>query len=68
MLQAFEEACGKTLAYEIAPRRAGDIATCYADPSKAKAELGWTAKRGLAEMMADTWRWQSQNPEGYPKA
>lgn len=68
MLQAFEEACGKTLAYEIAPRRAGDIATCYADPSKAKAELGWTAKRGLAEMMADTWRWQSQNPEGYSKA
>ncbi|SUO93351.1 UDP-glucose 4-epimerase GalE [Suttonella ornithocola] len=65
MVSAFEKASGKLLPYKIAPRRAGDIAICYADPSKAKAELGWQAKRGLSEMMADTWRWQSHNPNGY---
>ena len=68
MLHAFEKACGKTLPYEIKGRRAGDIATCYADPSKAKAELGWVAERGLEEMCEDTWRWQSQNPDGYRNA
>ncbi len=65
VLHAFEKACGKTLPYEIKPRRAGDIAQCYADPSKAKAELGWEAQYGIEEMCADSWRWQSMNPNGY---
>lgn len=65
VLHAFEKACGKTLPYEIKPRRAGDIAQCYADPAKAKAELGWEAQYGIDEMCADTWRWQSMNPNGY---
>jgi UDP-glucose 4-epimerase len=65
VLHAFEKACGKTLPYEIKPRRAGDIATCYADPSKAKAELGWEAEYGIEEMCEDSWRWQSMNPDGY---
>ncbi len=65
VLHAFEKACGKELPYEIKPRRAGDIATCYADPSKAKAELGWEAEYGIDEMCADSWRWQSTNPDGY---
>ncbi|MCD7744880.1 MAG: UDP-glucose 4-epimerase GalE [Lachnospiraceae bacterium] len=65
VLHAFEKACGKTLPYEIKPRRAGDIATCYADPSKAREELGWEAQYGIDEMCADTWRWQSMNPNGY---
>lgn len=65
VLHAFEKACGKTLPYEIKPRRAGDIATCYADPSKAKRELGWEAEYGIEEMCQDSWRWQSMNPNGY---
>lgn len=65
VLHAFEKACGKTLPYEIKERRAGDIATCYADPAKAKAELGWEAQYGIEEMCADSWRWQSGNPNGY---
>ncbi|MCD8012667.1 MAG: UDP-glucose 4-epimerase GalE [Lachnospiraceae bacterium] len=65
VLHAFEKACGKTLPYEIKPRRAGDIATCYADPAKAREELGWEAQYGIDEMCADTWRWQSMNPNGY---
>jgi len=65
VLHAFEKACGKTLPYEIKPRRAGDIATCYADPTKAKEELGWEAQYGIDEMCADSWRWQSMNPNGY---
>ncbi|MEF9941445.1 MAG: UDP-glucose 4-epimerase GalE [Lachnospiraceae bacterium] len=68
MVKAFEKACGKSLKYEIKPRRGGDIATCYADPAKAKAELGWQAKRGLEEMCEDSWRWQSGNPEGYQES
>lgn len=64
----FEKACGKEIPYEIKPRRAGDIATCYADASKAKAELGWTAKRGIAKMCEDAWRFQLQNPEGLSEA
>ena len=60
----FEKACQKEIPYEIKPRRAGDIATCYSDASKAKAELGWTAKRDIAKMCEDAWRFQSQNPEG----
>ncbi len=55
MVKSFEEATGRKVAYKIAPRRAGDIATCYADPSKAKNELGWTAKKGIKEMCEDTW-------------
>ena len=65
VLHAFEKACGKKLNYQIKPRRPGDIATCYADPSKAKAELGWEAKYGIDEMCEDSWRWQSNNPNGY---
>lgn len=65
IVKAFEKASGKEIKYVIAPRRDGDIATCYSDPSKAKAELNWTAKRGLDEMCEDSWRWQSQNPNGF---
>ncbi len=67
MVKAFSKACGKEIPYEIKPRRAGDIAMCYADPSKALKVLGWKAERGLDEMCEDTWRWQSQNPNGYEK-
>ena len=65
MVHAFEKACGKKLNYEIKERRPGDIATCYADPTKAKQELDWTAQYGIDEMCEDSWRWQSQNPNGY---
>ncbi|MBE5039686.1 UDP-glucose 4-epimerase GalE [Ructibacterium gallinarum] len=67
MVKAFEKACGKTIPYELCDRRPGDIATCYADPQKAKKELGFEALRGLDEMCEDTWRWQQQNPNGYEK-
>ena len=65
MIKAFSKAVGKEIPYVIKERRPGDIATCYADPAKAKAELGWEAKRGLDEMCEDSWRWQSSNPNGY---
>lgn len=65
VLHAYEKACGKTLKYEVRPRRDGDIATCYADCTKAKNELGWVAEKGIEEMCADSWRWQSMNPQGY---
>ena len=65
MLRAFEAASGRQIPYRIAPRRPGDIAQCWADASKAKQELGWQCKLGLAEMMRDAWRWQEQNPNGY---
>lgn len=65
MVKAFSKASGKEIPYEIKPRRAGDIATCYADPSKAKEMLGWVATRGLDEMCQDSFRWQSNNPDGY---
>ena len=65
VVAAFEKACGKKIPYEIKPRRAGDIATCYSDASKAKRELGWVAERGLDEMCEDAWRWQSMNPNGF---
>lgn len=65
MVKAFEKACGKEIRYEIKPRRPGDIAECYADPSKAEKDLNWKAERGLEEMCIDTWRWQSNNPNGY---
>ena len=67
MLHAFEKACGKTLPYVIDPRRPGDIAECWADPAKAKAELGWEAQFDLEDMCRDSWNWQSNNPDGYPK-
>ncbi len=65
VVHAFEKACGKKIPYEIKPRRAGDIATCYADPTKAKNELGWVAEYGIEEMCEDSWRWQTMNPNGY---
>lgn len=65
MVQAFEAASSRPVPYRLALRRPGDIATCYADPTKAATELGWTAKRDLNTMMRDAWRWQSQNPDGY---
>ncbi len=65
ILHAYERACGHTIPYAIKPRRAGDIATCYCDPGKAKKELGWEAEYGIEEMCADSWRWQSMNPDGY---
>ena len=65
MIRAFEKACGKTLPYTIAPRRDGDIASCYACPEKAKKELGWEAKFGIEEMCDSQWKWQSKNPVGY---
>ena len=68
MLHAFEKACGKAIPYEIVPRRAGDIAACYASPEKARALLGWEALRGIDEMCADAWRWQTLNPRGFADA
>ena len=65
MVKAFEKASGKEVPYCIAPRRAGDIAKCYADPSYAEKILGWEAKKDIEEMCQDTWRWQSNNPNGY---
>ena len=65
MVKAFSKACGHDLPYKILDRRPGDIAMCYADPTKAKEELGWEAVRGLDEMCEDSWRWQSNNPNGY---
>ena len=65
VLHAYEKACGKTLPYVVDPRRPGDIAVCYADPTKAKEELGWEAKYGIEEMCASSWKWQSMNPNGY---
>lgn len=65
IVRAFEQASGKRVAYKIAPRRPGDVAACYADPTKAAALLGWKAERTLADMCADTWRWQNLNPQGY---
>ncbi len=68
MVKAFESACGKNVPYQLVERRPGDIAECWADPSKAMNELGWKASRTLEEMTGDTWRWQSNNPQGYPDA
>ncbi len=66
LLRAFEKAVGRELPYEVVGRRAGDVASSYADPSKANAELGWSTQKTVEDMCADTWRWQSQNPDGYP--
>ena len=65
IIKSFEKACGKKIPYKIAPRRAGDIDMCYADPLKAKEELRWEAERGIDKMCEDAWRWQVQNPNGY---
>ena len=65
IVKNFEEATGVKIPYSIKERRAGDIATCYADVAKAKEELGWVAERGIKEMCEDSWRWQSNNPNGY---
>ena len=65
LVHSFEKANGITIPYEIKPRRAGDIATCYADASKAKRELGWEAKHDIVDMCRDSWNWQKNNPEGY---
>lgn len=65
MIKAFEKASNKTIPYKIAPRRAGDIAECYADSSKALEELGWSATKTLDDMCKDTWNWQTKNPNGY---
>ena len=67
VIAAFEKACGKKLPYSFKPRRAGDIAECYADASKAKKELGWEAKLGIDEMCSSLWNWQRKNPNGYKK-
>ena len=68
VLHAFEKACGKQIPYVIDPRRPGDIAECYADPTKAKNELGWVAQYGIEDMCADSWNWQQKNPDGYNTA
>ena len=65
MVRAFEAASGRKVAYQIVDRRPGDIASCYADPSLALELLGWRATRGIDEMCADAWRWQSRNPAGF---
>ena len=68
VIAAFEQASGRAIPYEIVDRRAGDVASTYADPAKAKQELEWEAARGLQDMCEDSWRWQSQNPQGYADA
>lgn len=68
VLHAFEKACGKSLPHAITDRRPGDVASCYADPKHALETLGWQAEHDLDAMCADTWRWQSQNPNGYRSA
>lgn len=65
IVNAFAEVNGVEIPYKVAPRRAGDIAACFADPTKASQQLGWQAKRDLKAMMGDAWRWQSNNPNGY---
>ena len=64
-VNSFVKVNGVDVPFNIKPRRAGDIATCYCDPAKAKAELGWEAQYGIDEMVRDSWNWQKNNPEGY---
>ncbi|MSQ53578.1 MAG: UDP-glucose 4-epimerase GalE [Betaproteobacteria bacterium] len=68
VIAAFERASGTIIARSMAPRRSGDIAQCYADPSHANSRLGWSARKNLDEMCQDAWRWQSMNPEGFGEA
>ncbi|WP_394554613.1 UDP-glucose 4-epimerase GalE [Priestia aryabhattai] len=65
IVQAFEKTTGKKIPYSFGPRRSGDIAECFANPTKAEKDLGWKARRGIKEMCIDSWRWQSQNPIGF---
>ncbi len=65
IVKAFEQASGQKIEYKIAPRRPGDLDVCYSDATKAFKELGWKAERGLLEMCEDSWRWQSNNPNGF---
>lgn len=65
VVAAFEKASGRKIPYKLVERRPGDIASCYADPKKAKKELGWAAEKGIDEMCVDSWRWQKNNPNGY---
>ena len=67
VLHAYEKACGRKLPYVVEGRRAGDVAACWADPAKARTELGWRAELGIDEMCASSWNWQRQNPNGYPE-
>ncbi len=67
VVNAFERANGVKIPYSIKPRRSGDIATCYSDPTKAERELGWKAEYGIEEMCRDSWNWQRKNPNGYSK-
>lgn len=67
VVNAFEKAAGVEIPYEIVEKRPGDVAICYADPAKARDGLGWTAQRGIEEMCQDSWKWQSENPNGYEK-
>jgi len=65
MVKAFERACDKTITFKLVGRRPGDIAVCYADPEKAKAELDWVATQDIDDMAQSSWLWQSKNPNGY---
>ena len=65
VVKAFEKANGVPVKYSLKPRRPGDIATCYCDPTKAKEELDWQAQYGIEEMCRDAWNWQKNNPNGY---
>jgi UDP-glucose 4-epimerase len=65
LVKAFEQASGRAVPYQLVARRPGDVAACYADPSLARTLLGWSATRGLSDMCADAWRWQSRNPKGF---
>ena len=65
IVEAFKKASGADVPYKIVDRRPGDIAECFADPAKAKAELGWEAQYGIERMCTDSWRWQKNNPNGY---
>ncbi len=65
IVKNFEEASGVKIPYKICPRRPGDIAENYSDPSKAEREMGWKAEKGILEMCADSWNWQKNNPDGY---
>jgi UDP-glucose 4-epimerase len=65
MVKAFEKVSEKKISYKIDPRRAGDIATCFANPTKAKEILGWEAKKSIEDMCGDIWNWQKNNPNGY---
>jgi UDP-glucose 4-epimerase len=67
MVHHFEKASGKDIPYLVVERRQGDVATSYANPLKAKEELGWQAHKGIEQMCADTWNWQRNNPNGYKK-